>query len=281
MPRWREVPPDTWVAALADPRRRVVIDLAACPSPFRQRRPWDTRLITLREHLLYLVLGDPLRLECDGGSHDLARGTFLCMPPGAPFRVTLADGSGAVFMQRLRLRLDAPRAGWRLAGGPLVVDEAWALEERFAALVREAEESGPHHHLLLGAHAAVLFAEAFRLRDAHAGAGRVLSSAQRLRLRQAVRRGLPRWLTPADLAAEVELSPDYFTRVFRRTFGTAPRPWLVAERLRVAAELLAQDERSIGEVAIAVGYGDRNLFGRQFVRVMGTTPRVWRDGRRA
>lgn len=281
MAAWRDLGPDAWVAALADPRQRVVADLVAVPSPFRRERPWDTGVISIREHLLYLVLGEPLVLELGGSTWPVPRGAFLCVPPGQPFRVALAEGSRAVFIQRIRLRLDGRRAGWRLGGGPLVVEEAWALEERIAALVREADESGAHHDLLIGAHAAVLFAEAFRLREVRVGGGRTLSAAQRQRLRLAVRRALPRWLTPADLAAEVELTPDYFARVFRRTFGCAPRAWLVAERLRTAAALLAEPGRSLADVAGVVGYADRNLFGRQFARVMGATPGVWRDGHRA
>ncbi len=281
MTAWRDLTQDAWLVALADPRHRVIADLAATASPYRKRGPWSTRTITLTEHLLYLVLGDPVVLTLAGTTRELVAGTFLCVPPGVAFCVSLAAGANSVYLQRIRLRLEAPRTQWRLAGGPLAIPEAWSLETRFADLVRESENAAGHHDLLINAHAAVLFAEAFRLQQAKREDGKVLSATQRMRLRQVVRQALPRWLTPADLADEMGLTHDYFTRVFRRTFGVAPRTWLMSERLRTASELLAGSEASIGDIAAQVGYRDRNLFGRQFAALIGSTPRTWRAGRKA
>ncbi len=47
----------------------------------------------------------------------------------------------------------------------------------------------------------------------------------------------------------VDLSDAYFSRVFRQTFGEAPRAWLVRQRITRAALALDESTRSITEIA--------------------------------
>ena len=81
--------------------------------------------------------------------------------------------------------------------------------------------------------------------------------------------------TPRDLAVELHLSADYFSRAFRRTFSVSPRRWLLNERIRLAAMLLAKPGLSVSEVAYQFGYRDVYLFSRQFKQVFGLSPRFF------
>lgn len=54
--------------------------------------------------------------------------------------------------------------------------------------------------------------------------------------------------------------------------------WLHRARIVTALQLLADDQRSIGEVATRVGYGGGAAFTRAFVEIMGSPPREWRGG---
>ena len=51
-----------------------------------------------------------------------------------------------------------------------------------------------------------------------------------------------------------------------------PHQYLVRARLRRAARLLAEDERSITDVALAVGFADLSNFVRTFRRAAGVSP---------
>jgi AraC family transcriptional regulator len=84
---------------------------------------------------------------------------------------------------------------------------------------------------------------------------------------------------PIDLesaAAEVGLSAFHFLRLFRDVLGVTPHQYLVRSRLRRAARLLADDERSITDVAFDVGFGDLSNFVRTFHRAAGVSPRGFR-----
>jgi AraC-like DNA-binding protein len=77
-------------------------------------------------------------------------------------------------------------------------------------------------------------------------------------------------------ARAVELSPFHFLRIFARALGVTPHQYLVRARLRRAARLLSDSERSITDVAIGVGFGDLSNFVRTFHRAAGVSPRRFR-----
>jgi AraC-like DNA-binding protein len=84
----------------------------------------------------------------------------------------------------------------------------------------------------------------------------------------------------ARVAGEAALSPFHFLRVFSRALGVTPHQYLVRARLRRAARLLAERERSITDVALDVGFADLSNFVRTFGRAAGVSPRRFRAAAR-
>jgi AraC-like DNA-binding protein len=81
-------------------------------------------------------------------------------------------------------------------------------------------------------------------------------------------------------AAQAEISPFHFLRLFSGVLGVTPHQYLVRSRLRHAARLLADDDLSITDVAYEVGFGDLSNFVRTFHRAAGMPPRRFREGSR-
>jgi AraC family transcriptional regulator len=81
-------------------------------------------------------------------------------------------------------------------------------------------------------------------------------------------------------ARAVGLSPFHFLRVFAGVLGVTPHQYLVRARLRHAARLLADDTRSITDVALDVGFGDLSNFVRTFHRAAGVSPSGFRRAAR-
>ena len=82
-----------------------------------------------------------------------------------------------------------------------------------------------------------------------------------------------------DLAAAartVGLSAFHFLRLFKRVCGVTPHQYLVGSRLRRAARLLGDEDRSISDVALDAGFGDLSNFIRTFRRAAGVSPRQFR-----
>jgi AraC-like DNA-binding protein len=77
-------------------------------------------------------------------------------------------------------------------------------------------------------------------------------------------------------ARRAGLSPFHFLRLFAKVVGVTPHQYLVRSRLRRAAGLLAEDSRSITDIALDVGFADLSNFVRTFHRAAGVSPRGFR-----
>jgi AraC-like DNA-binding protein len=77
-------------------------------------------------------------------------------------------------------------------------------------------------------------------------------------------------------AREAGSSPFHFLRLFSRVLGVTPHQYLVRSRLRRAARLLVESDRSITDVAMDVGFTDLSNFVRTFHRAAGVSPRGFR-----
>ena len=77
----------------------------------------------------------------------------------------------------------------------------------------------------------------------------------------------------ADLAEVAGLSRSAFVERFTAAMGTPPMQYLAKSRMLLAKELLVERQKSIGQVAAAVGYDAEAAFKREF----GVPPARWRD----
>src|SRR6202790_2117057 len=83
-----------------------------------------------------------------------------------------------------------------------------------------------------------------------------------------------------DAAAQADISPFHFLRLFSGVLGVTPHQYLVRSRLRHAARLLADDASSVTDIAYDVGFGDLSNFVRTFHRAAGVSPRKFREASR-
>lgn len=81
-----------------------------------------------------------------------------------------------------------------------------------------------------------------------------------------------------DVAAAVHLSPFHLARVFKQATGLSPHQYLVQVRVNAARALLSagSGQRSLAEVASAVGFSDQSHLTRLFKRHFGVTPSQFR-----
>lgn len=83
-----------------------------------------------------------------------------------------------------------------------------------------------------------------------------------------------------ELAAAAGLSVTHYTAIFRRHTGFSPIDFLIRQRVQHGAALLATSSIPITEIATACGFNDPYYFSRSFARVMGCSPRRYRQDHR-
>jgi AraC family transcriptional regulator len=79
-----------------------------------------------------------------------------------------------------------------------------------------------------------------------------------------------------ELSDVAGVSPEHFSREFRRSYGMGPTQYLRHLRLDWAAERLRKPDDPLVEIASAAGFADQSHFTRRFKRQFGVTPAAFR-----
>jgi two-component system, response regulator YesN len=96
------------------------------------------------------------------------------------------------------------------------------------------------------------------------------------KVQQMMRDNLNRELSLAELAQSVNLSTWRLCHLFRTDIGMPPIKYLRSLRLEAAKQLLETSFLSIKEITYKVGLNDESHFVRDFKKVYGMPPSVYR-----
>ena len=106
---------------------------------------------------------------------------------------------------------------------------------------------------------------------------RCTQSPQLRRSIEFINQNLDKNLSLGDVAAIAHMSKYHFAKSFREAIGIPPHQYLVKMRMEKARKLLKDHTMSLEEVAWGVGYADKGHFANQFLRIVGTTPKRYRE----
>lgn len=84
-----------------------------------------------------------------------------------------------------------------------------------------------------------------------------------------------------DLAGQAGISVPHFFRCFKNATGASPMDWLRRERINQAKRLLSETDERIRVIAEQVGYRDPFYFSRDFRKLVGVSPRRYRNQEQA
>jgi AraC family transcriptional regulator len=88
--------------------------------------------------------------------------------------------------------------------------------------------------------------------------------------------GIGSKLTVAELAGRLTLSPNYFARAFKRSFGLSPMNYVILRRIERAKVLMVTSKDQLSPIARTCGFADQAHLSRSFRRVVGVSPALWR-----
>lgn len=243
---------------------------------------------------LVLILNGFGKHEAGKIVHPLERGSVLVIPRGCIHRYFDVSPDFAVlnilfipeFLPLPRLDIaflpgfSAIFTGTTLDGEPYVHMKSDEKQTDFfieiaMELLRENETRSPGCHFVILGLFMTLLGKLARIHSSshHVGGKLYVSTA-----------GVIAWLNrhyrePSAVAALcriANMSKSTLMRNFRRATGTTPLQYQMSLRIVEAAQLLRTTSLAVSEVAFRTGFGDINYFGRQFRRIMGVAPGVYR-----
>ncbi len=82
-------------------------------------------------------------------------------------------------------------------------------------------------------------------------------------------------ITLEEIAGYVGVTPQHFSKIFKREMGINYIEWLTNYRIDMAKELLMERKNAIKEICYQVGYTDPNYFSRIFKKTVGVSPKEY------
>jgi AraC family transcriptional regulator len=79
----------------------------------------------------------------------------------------------------------------------------------------------------------------------------------------------------ATLAQLIRLSPFYFCRAFKQSFGVPPHRYHTGCRIERAKEMLAKSSSSVTDIGLTVGFSETSSFTAAFRKATGLTPTAY------
>jgi AraC-like DNA-binding protein len=203
---------------------------------------------------------------------------LIAVPPGCRYRfwvepkedleLAIAHSGGVVFDR-----------WWQALGGPrasvLIVRRRREIERDLENVLQNAASWAAHDRL-----AALHYFQAFL--NIVAGdqtlnlPARSRGDAHADHCRELIDEKFQTYTSLGELAAVLDLNPDYLTRVYIARFHLSPSEHLRRRKLEQASVWLREGERTIDEIAKALGFSDAFSFSKSFKAYGGLAPHIWR-----
>lgn len=84
-------------------------------------------------------------------------------------------------------------------------------------------------------------------------------------------------ISTREIANYMNLSPDYFSKLFKRKYGISFIDYLTQTRIEASQTLLTETPFTVNEIALELGYQEPNYFTRVFKKIVGIPPTEYRE----
>lgn len=241
--------------------------------------------------LHHLLLVEDGRINLTRGQEHavLFPGSCWLLPPGDPVRFRVAgdrelQGHAVAFevwtLERLEAE-QAPGAVVSSAVGAATFPISGMLDSRQTDEVRRWLEESERTDGASEAYQAFFHSVRFQellLRIWHLSEQRLHSREIREAIQKTVvnmEQSYAHSITREELARMANMSPSYYSSVFKREIGVSPMEKLTEIRIRQAKKQLLFSGRKLRDIAESVGYRNEFYFSRQFKQLVGVSPNAF------
>src|SRR4051794_17565761 len=81
----------------------------------------------------------------------------------------------------------------------------------------------------------------------------------------------------SSVAEAVGMSYFHFSRTFKQSMNMSPNNYLVERRIEHAKRLLGETNLPVVDIALRAGFASQSHFTTTFRKLVGATPKVFRD----
>lgn len=258
----------------------------------------DGRVVNsvLRDEAMEIIeiIDGSARVQIGTDFAEVGRGDILCVPPSMMFRVDSVGGPasvrGMVFnMSILEENMDPFDSEvfymfYVQAKNKIVVfDPKHPLHDALAALIEESyyeySDKDVCYKLPIRANIYLMMTALLRYYCGSKDEGDRMVYHNVLRMRPVIDY-LDEHYTEKSyieaLAGLINVSADYFTKMFKESIGKTPIDYINAMRVNLSMQLLCSTELSMSDIADTVGFCNPNYFHKIFKQYMGTSPLAYR-----
>lgn len=84
-------------------------------------------------------------------------------------------------------------------------------------------------------------------------------------------------VTISHVAQACGMTATQFTRAFKAHFGVSPKRWRLWQRIEKAKKMMLETTLSLTDIACECGFAEHSHFTHAFVKLIGQSPRAWRQ----
>ncbi len=238
---------------------------------------WNLIDRKIPEHYLTFIVGAQNHVVLDNSSWILGPGSITYVSPFFPHSMRSVSSLDPHTFYHLRFTLSGPQSNSLSEISWAVLKNGQALQPLVDQMFNEYCNPGLFWQIRFKSLLVAVLAEVFRSGKSNCSNEiNLLNSGLLAECRNYVLDNIKRTIQPSELSDLCGYNSDYFTRIFKKTTGAAPRTWIMRERMRQAAFLLQESDLTVGEVAYLTGCDDVFRFSRQFKKIFGIPPTVFR-----
>jgi AraC family transcriptional regulator len=248
--------------------------------------PNEIELPALSSHWLNIPLGSPIALsqKSDDRWHvsTFRKGDSFLVPAGQPIHWRC---QGSKFTTDINIHLQPNLIGQVAEASEIdtarlikrLGQQDLNLQQIAMLLLAEVQSGGMMGQLYVESLTQVLVVHLLRH---YAESAHIITSANRsltrTQLQQAIdyiHTHLDQDLSLAEIAGAINISPVYFSRLFKQAIGTSPHQYVIQQRVEQAKLMLSKTNLAIADIALQVGFSSQSHLTQQFKRVTGMTPK--------
>ncbi len=273
---------ENWLEGLLDPSSRVIVDFDGIDGILRLPERSFQSQGCLQEHLFWYIVEGQCSGVVAGDPVSLSAGSVLWVSPSIPFRFSF-PASAKQRILRFRMRIENALESVISPGWPYRAVASFS-EGRlwFEKIVVESLNSDCWSSSKIRGLVSCLCSDIFRRTSGDFSNGNQesrLSASQQYSIAEFLAKNMRGSVSPLDISRRMGYSHNYFTRLFRQTYGVSLRKWILENRLQVAANYLDETDESVSKIGELCGFEDPYYFSRQFSKWAGASPSCYRKTR--